>query len=288
MVPRLSLDEPLGTALRLTAIALLLRPMGPWYCRALILGLAAAVLVWPGALRRPSIWLTLAVAIAIRIGSDWPLADNHIYLLAYWCLAVAIALATRSPQVILASSAKQLLGLAFACALVWKALLSPDFMDGRFFRVTFVTDPRFSDAAGLIGGMSAEDLAASRHALEPLPDGAELLAPPEVAEPSRLGTFAVFSTAAVLMLEAAVALAMLLPARFVKPWMPHLALLTFAATTYAFAPVAGFGWLLLVMGAAQTGEHQPRLRHTYVAAFLVILFYTEVPWAGLLLDVLRR
>ena len=54
--------------------------------------------------------------------------------------------------------------------------------------------------------------------------------------------------------------------------------------TYAFAPVAGFGWLLLVMGAAQTGEGDVWLRRAYVAAFLVVLFYSEVPWAGILLD----
>jgi hypothetical protein len=38
------------------------------------------------------------------------------------------------------------------------------------------------------------------------------------------------------------------------------------------------------MGAAQTEAHQRWLRLGYVAAFLVVLFYSEVPWAGLLLD----
>ena len=61
-------------------------------------------------------------------------------------------------------------------------------------------------------------------------------------------------------------------------------LLGFCVVTYAFAPVAGFGWLLLVMGAAQTDEADVWLRRAYVAAFLVVLFYSEVPWAGLLLD----
>ena len=51
--------------------------------------------------------------------------------------------------------------------------------------------------------------------------------------------------------------------------------------------MAGFGWLLLVMGASQTVEADVWLRRAYVAAFLVVLFYSEVPWAGLLLDWLR-
>ncbi|MGE5834157.1 MAG: hypothetical protein ACM4AI_06735 [Acidobacteriota bacterium] len=73
------------TALRLTAIALLLRPMGQWFVRPAILGAAALLLISPRALRMPAIWLGLAFAVAVRMADDWPLADNHIYLLAYWC-----------------------------------------------------------------------------------------------------------------------------------------------------------------------------------------------------------
>jgi hypothetical protein len=106
------------------------------------------------------------------------------------------------------------MGLAFACAVVWKVALSPDFLGGRFFRVTLMTDPRLVTAAELVGGLSDEEIAAN----------------------------------------------------------------------HAFAPVAGFGWLLLVMGAAQVQADQIWLRRLYVAMFLVVLFYTEVPWAGIVLD----
>lgn len=94
-----------------------------------------------------------------------------------------------------------------------------------------------------------------------------------------------------LALETAVALVMLVPAAANgKPRAPifrHGLLLTFCLVTYAFAPVAGFGWLLLVMGAAQIEPDQQWLLRLYVAAFLVVLFYSEVPWAGLMLDWLR-
>ena len=67
---------------RLTAIALLLRPMGEWYVRPVILALAMLALISPAALRRSWLWNALALLIAARIAGDWPLADNHIYLLA--------------------------------------------------------------------------------------------------------------------------------------------------------------------------------------------------------------
>jgi hypothetical protein len=277
-------------ALRLTAIALLLRPMGPWYVRPAILAAAAVMLISPRALRMPAIWAGLALAIAVRIASDWPLADNHIYLLDYWTLAVAIALVSADPPRALATNCRWLLGLAFTFAVLWKAVLSPDFLDGRFFRVTLLTDPRFGEAAMLIGGMPAEQLETNRQALAPLPDGAELLNPPRVVEPPRLRALALLSTWGILLLEALVAVVMLIPPRSVNRGifaLRHALLIGFCLVTYAFAPVPGFGWLLLVMGAAQTEDHQVWLRRGYAAAFLIVLFYAEVPWAGLVLDAVR-
>lgn len=274
----------LETPLRLTAIALLLRPMGPWYVRPAVLAGAALVLISPRALRTPAMWAAMAALVGMRIAADWPLADNHIYLLGYWTLAIALSLAASDLPRQLAAMSRWLIGLAFACAVLWKAVLSPDFLDGRFFRVTLLTDPRFSEAALLIGGLSEADLAANRRALDPVPEGAALAEPPTVLEPPRLRALAMVSTWGIMLLEAAVATMMLVPARLDPFQARHILLLGFCLVTYAFAPVAGFGWLLLVMGAAQTDAGDTWLRRAYVVAFLVVLFYSEVPWAGLLLD----
>jgi hypothetical protein len=286
--PELTFDESsLGITLRLTAITLLLRPMGPWFVLPIVLAAAALVLISPRVLSMPAVWLGIAVAIALRIADDWPLADNHIYLFAYWTLAIALSLRTSDVSGTLAFMSRWLIGLAFVFAVCWKAFLSPDFLDGRFFRVTLLTDPRFGEAAMLIGDLSPQQLDANREALTPLPEGAELVDPPAVIEPPRLRVIATLSTWAILCLEASVAVLMLLPSGTVISALRHAALLTFCGLTYAFAPVAGFGWLLLVMGSAQTVASQIWLRRVYVAAFLVVLFYSEVPWANLLLHVLR-
>ncbi len=166
--------------LRLTAIALLLRPIGPWFVRPVILAAAAIVLISPRALRTPAVWAGVATLVAVRIADDWPLADNHIYLLAYWALAIALALRSTDVSHALSTASRWLLGLAFAFAVLWKVFLSPDFLDGRFFRVTLLTDPRFTEAAMLIGGLSADELKANRRALDPLPDGAALATPSAV------------------------------------------------------------------------------------------------------------
>jgi len=278
-------DSSLGITLRLTAITLLLRPMGPWFVLPMVLAAAALVLISPRVLSMPAVWLGISLAIALRIADDWPLADNHIYLFAYWTLAIALSLRTPDVSSTLAHTSRWLIGLAFVFAVCWKAFLSPDFLDGRFFRVTVLTDPRFGEAAMLIGGLSPQQLDADRGALTPLPEGAELIDPPTVIEPPRLRVIATLSTWAILCLEACVAILMLLPPGTSISALRHAALLTFCGVTYAFAPVAGFGWLLLVMGIAQTGAQQTWLRRLYVGAFLVVLFYSEVPWANLLLHV---
>ena len=286
--PALAFDDcSLGITLRLTAITLLLRPMGPWFVLPIVLAAAALVLIFPRVLSTPAVWLGISVAIALRIADDWPLADNHIYLFAYWALAIALSLRTSDVSSALAFTSRWLIGLAFVFAVCWKAFLSPDFIDGRFVRVTLLTDPRFGEAAMLIGGLTPQQLDADREALTPLPEGAELINPPAVIEPPRLRVIATLSTWAILCLEACVAILMLLPPDTSISALRHAALLTFCGVTYAFAPVAGFGWLLLVMGIAQIGARQIWLRRVYVGAFLVVLFYSEVPWANLLLHVLR-
>jgi hypothetical protein len=269
---------------RLASIVLLLRPMGPWPVRASLLAIAATALLSRRVLVAPLTWLTLAVLVAARLAAEWPLPDNHIYLLAYWCLAAAIALVLPDPQAALARSSRLLVGLAFACAVIWKAGLSGDYLDGRFFRVTLLTDDRFADTAVLVGGLSEAQLAENRRYLAPLPEGAELLHPPRLVEPPRLRALAALATWGGLALEAAAALLFLLPGGSGRDPLRHLALLCFCALTYAVAPVAGFGWLLLVMGLVLCPPHHRALRGTYVAAFLLVLLYAEVPWAGAALD----
>ncbi|MFI5076727.1 MAG: hypothetical protein ACHQRO_05260, partial [Vicinamibacteria bacterium] len=169
----------------LTAIALLLRPMGPWFVRPAILAVAVLMILSPAMLRSALAWSAIAAMVAVRIADDWPLADNHIYLLGYWALAIALSLRNAGGEDTLAFSSRWLIGLAFVFAVLWKTMLSPDFLDGRFFRVTLLTDARFGDAAQLIGGLSAEQLDANRKALQLLPAGAELLEPPAIVEPAR-------------------------------------------------------------------------------------------------------
>ena len=275
-------DGVADPVLKLTAIILLLRPLDVWWVAPFVLVAACLSLLLRTVRRAPITWILLAVFVAARIVIVWPLSDNHIYLLAYWCLALGLALSGPMPAATLATSSRWILGASFAMAVLWKAVLSPDYVDGRFFRVTLLTDERFADAALVFGGLSRDQMAQNRKFLEPLPEGAELLDPPAFVEPPPLRLFATLATWGGLTLEGLIALLCLWPGGRQVERARHAALVLFCATTYALAPVAGFGWLIATMGLAQCRPEQRRLRGAYVIVFLLILLYTEIPWTGVL------
>jgi hypothetical protein len=274
--------DPMELALRLTLLDLLLRPIGKGFVRPATLLLAGAGLVLPALLRSGLLWLALAAACAARVVTAWPLGDNHAYLLAYWCLAVALGCAVRDRDATPAASARWLLGLVFAFAVLWKAI-SPDYLDGRFFRVTLPVDPRFEAFTRLAAGLDPDELAAQRRFLVQHVDdalGAVETGPPE---PARLRAVALAATWGTFAAEAALALAFLGPlGRGLSRWRDPL-LLAFSAGTYAVAPVEGFGWLLLALGLAQCDRTWPWLRVAYPAVFALLVLYRELPWGRWLL-----
>lgn len=264
-------------ALRMTLVNLLLRPVGSWAVRPFNVALAALGLLVPGLFRTPLLWLVLTVLTGLRVVLDWPLPDNHAYLLFYWCLAVTISLVMGDPARLLAINARLLIGLVFAFSVLWKLVLSPDFMNGTFFGVTLLTDPRFEGFARVAGGLSEEGYEALREFMRGT-GGA--YGAPEI--PPRLLVLSSFLTYWTIAIEAAVAVLFFLPLRLAISGLRDYMLILFCLTTYGVANVDGFGWLLLAMGVAQAGEGRKRVRLFYVAAFLLIIFYGYYTFSRLL------
>lgn len=272
--------------LRLTLLDLLWRPVGNWALRPGILLLASFGLVFPGQLRRPGLWALLTVLTGTRVILDWPLPDNHAYLLCYWCLAITLALMSTDPQACLAFNGRLLVGAVFAFATLWKVGLSPDYLDGSFFRVMLLTDPRFEGVAQLAGGLTVEQLDELRATLTQHVDGSLLGEPMLPPQPLRFVWVAYFATWWSLVLEAAIAVVFLLPVRRLLSRLRDTLLIVFCFTVYAVAPVESFGWLLIAMGVAQSEEETPWVQFGYLATFALILIYREVPWADLILEYL--
>lgn len=244
-------------ALRLTLLCLVLYPGLFALERLPLLLIGAAGLAIPFLARSPLLWLLAALATGGRVLIRWPQADNHDFLIFYWCTAIAVSLASARPDANVARNARLLVGLSMAFATLWKGVLSPDFLDGTVFRTLFLADARFEGLALSLGGLDAASLEAN--------DAFLAGAGGSLHEPARLRGLAYASTAFTLVMEAAIAVTFLLGSR-----LRHALLLAFAIPTYALLPVAGFGWVLMAMGAASCDAHS-RWPQAYTAAFLWIL-----------------
>lgn len=269
--------------IQLTAILLLLRPVSVWYLRPVLAGIAILAILFPSILRTPATWAGVMTLLAAWVIREWPFGDNHHYLFVYWTLAIFLALCSQEPDRFLAKSARWLLVGVFLWATLWKAILSPDYMDGRFYRVRLLTDHRFSELVQLVGGVSAEQMESSRAYLEPPPYGRPVSAPPVLVEPRSVVGLARLLTWMTVLIEGAVALAFLLPWGRWTESVRSVMLLFFCLGAYAIAPVASFGAVLLAMGVVQVPVGHRVWRGAYVAAFLLLRFYADVPWGRLLI-----
>ena len=267
-------------AAKLTLLALLLSPVGNWFIRPFTLGLSVMGLLIPGLWRSPSLWVALALLTGIRFYIDWPSADNHAYLLSFWCLAFAVS-AWLGNREVLFSNARYLVALTFAFAALQK-WISPDYLNGVFFLVTFFLDDRFEEFVVLFSSVTFEQIDLAREYLEgdyrsaPAPDSLPFVIP------GSMWWLAILSTAWNLFEQTLIAIAFLVPKDSRLGRIRDPLLLLFCFTIYAVVPVVSFGWLILAMGIAQSGEKSATLRYWYAGAFFALIFFYEVPWAEIL------
>lgn len=268
---------------RLTAVFLLLNGGQVWYLIAMTITLAGLGLIFHSLLRRPAIWAVITLVFAAWIIRLWPLVDNHQYLAGYWSLSILIALLFPNPERSLAVSARWLLALVFLWAALWKGILSPDYVDGRFFTVRLMIDTRFEEQARLLSGLSLTEVRQNRAYLDPSrsDEGEEVRTSSEIRMTPRFRFAVKVITWGVLLSEAALALAFLIPWGRWTVALRNGGLLAFCLATFAFAPVRNFGWLLAILGLAQVDPEHPRLRALYVIVWFLIAFVSYAPWAHL-------
>ncbi|HUF79379.1 MAG TPA: hypothetical protein VMR44_10735 [Thermoanaerobaculia bacterium] len=274
--------DRVGLVTAMTLVLLLLFSGGGWYVQAPVAVLGAAGLLLPPLRRSSWFWLGLGALLFAGFLYEWSIVDNHQYLYVYWCLALGLALRTAEPGAQLAVSARWLVALCFLSATIWKAL-SPDFLDGSFFHQALLVDSRLQWAAEHVAGLPGDVNAANRRALGSLLGYSAEVAPIELRSSPTVAALARILAWATLAIEGLIAFAFAGPARWPLGRLRAPLLLAFVLSTYALAPVIGFGWILLILGLAQAPDRGP-IPTAYVVAFLVLPLY-RVPWRELLAGV---
>lgn len=246
---------------RLTLVVLALRMGDPWIVRAPVLLLCACGLLFRDLHRNARFWWLVTAVLGTATAWRWYLPGGATYLTVYWCLALACGFTLRDPAAAVAINARVLIGLCFAFATLWKALV-PEYATGAVFHHAFLTNDTLRPLARVLGGLSAEDLAENAARVREL-------APHEVALHSSPRVILVAKIAAwwAWAIEAFLAVAFLWPGERAVTRARHAALVVFALTTFTLPTLAGFGWLLVAMALAQCG---PRARVAYGVTALIL------------------
>lgn len=229
-------------------------------------------------LRTPLFWYVTATILGTAVYFTWESADNHRYLFVYWSLSLCCAFSLPRAQqpLAIATTSRWLIGLCMLLATAWK-IASTDYLSGSFFHYELLADERFAHFASWTSGLSLEQLTENRTLRESLVAGqltgvelsqVQLHYAPSITAIAKVltwWTLGIESLLAGLFLAAAI-----LSRRPRLMLVASLALLLFAATTYAVAPVRGFGGILMLLGLAQCESKQKKVRYAFLAAFVLM------------------
>ncbi len=250
------------------------------------------VILWPSFRRSCFLWLCVVLIWLPTLLLEWCSHEDHVYFTLYWCAALALATwkpvagaarsAAQSPgseawhadtEAFLRRSARYLIGLCFLFATVWK-IVSPEFTDGSLFHYKLLFDDRFSETlARFPGEMSVPAIEENYLQLTRLraPGSVATAAPIELSP--RISWLATGMTWWTIAIEGFLAVTFLWPAagrplRLIR----NLALAVFALSTYAVAPVMGYGFTLMILGYANCEDEERKMRSLFLGSlFLLVL-----------------
>lgn len=270
----------LELTLLLTLLLLIIYPPRYVYISLPLSVMAISAMLIPPLHRSRLLWLSAALLVGGAAIGNWHATDNHKYLLCYWCLAICLSLATSDPDRSLAGIARWLVAAVFSIAVLQK-LLSNDYLSSDFFFFELLFDERFAGLAKYVGGVSefsSELNASARRALvnyDSVLEGVKLS-----SDSGSLPVLATFITWWNFLLQGVIAVVFLVPtSTWLARWR-HPMLLLFVLSTYMFAPVIGFGWLIIILGVAQLDPAQTRMRLLYLLSFVLLQIY-KYPWRSL-------
>jgi hypothetical protein len=290
VTPRWLQLDPLVVLPPLTVLHLLVHAPQAWYLNLLLLPLFAAGLIFRRWLLAPAFWYVTAMLLGTTFYLNWESSDNHKYMFVYWCLALcaALSLPRGEQHETLARTSRLLIALCMILATAWK-VLTPQYMDDRFFTYELLADERFAHFTSWTTGVPLETLALNRDLrdLQMSYPPADMSIPTvELGGSEQVALLACFLTWWTVVIEGAIGVLFLLPA---GKWMNRTRnglLILFAVTTYSVAPVRGFGWMLMLLGMAQCTSEERWYRWGFLGGMLLIQAYM-LP-LGSIVDILSR
>lgn len=272
--------DRLELALLLTLLLLIFYPPRYVYISLPLSVIAISAILMPPLRRSRFLWLLAALLVGAVAVSNWHATDNHKYLLCYWCLAICCSLCTADPDRSLARIARWLIAAVFSIAVLQK-FLSNDYLSSDFFYFELLFDERFAGLAKYVGGVSEFSSELNASARRALVNYDSVLAAAKLSSNSgSLLYLATFITWWNFLLQVVIGVVHLAPTSTWLATLRHPMLLLFVLSTYMFAPVIGFGWVIIILGVAQLDPAATRMRLLYLLSFVLLQIY-KYPWRSL-------
>lgn len=266
------LDQPVDELVfRLTLLTLILHGSSSAWLDVPLKILCGYMLISRVHFNHRELWILVCALVWWVNATDWLWIDNHKYLISYWALVCAIAAGMKDAPKILAWNGRVLLGLAFAFATLWK-LVAGQYWNGEFLYYTLLVDGRMEILAHWLGGISKADLSQARMAEDTIGLFPSESVSSSLPDSRRLWLVAIAMSWWTLLIEAAIAVAFLIPQRLRLSAWRDVILMSFIAATYVIVPVLGFGYILTILGLAACSKERTRTRAAYLVMIVVVQF----------------
>lgn len=285
LINKLSGENSLRVVLVMTLLLLIVIMQLNQFLKGVLLLMIPAGFIFTKVAVSRVYWSVLVPLVAIGFVPLYHTADNHIFLIIYWLIAIAISLWAVDTRENLAFNAKMLIGLCFAFATFWK-ITSPEFLEGSFFKFTMLTDYRFLEFSEIIGGISSEMRDQNNKVYQLIISSTDRVGTVTLSGTSILTPFSIFMGYWTVFIESWIAIAFLAPRKYKIGQWRDIPLLLFMLTTYPIATVRGFAMLLTVMGFAQCINENRNMRIVYFLVFICVPLFS-VPFEKIILKLLQ-
>ena len=257
--------------LRLSVILFLIYGASNWALDIPLRILCILMLLNTSLLKNKVLWVFVAATFVLIHLQQWYYIDNHKYLITYWSLVCALSVFREDTTTFFRTNARLLLGLVFLYATFWK-IAGWQFHDGSFLEFTLLTDARMMLPAVFAGGMSVEKMYMNYDLMSYFASHPGLAKEVVLAYSPEITRFSLALSYFTILIEGLLALSFLFAKQFFFKRIKDYLLMVFVLLTYFLLPVTGFGFVLIILGIAQTGEEDNRILIYYTVCLLILQF----------------
>ena len=232
------------------------------------------------------LWGFLTFVHLLIIITQWQYIDNHKFLSVYWITTCFLSLFSKDILKTLQFNGRILIGLTFLFATFHK-IAGGEYLNGKFFLFTFLTDSRFEWPVGLAAQLTMEKLPMNYHKLETLRSWPLDIKSITLFATPFIKSLAYFVSYWTIFIEGVIAIFFLTPTKYIISKYKDITLIIFILSTYLIVMVSGFYYLLFLLGFSQLDIKQSKSAYLYIFCLIVfemrnIPFFEYLTYLGVI------